>query len=142
MAKRMPIWGVGPKIIVPTFAYMAVVGIATYLWPAVCLIRAVPYVLFLVPGVVLLAIGLPMLVVAAVSVKVAYKKDELATTGIFGVVRNPIYSAWIVFIIPGLVLLFRSWPMFVAPFMAYGLFKMLGPANQLVSEFVSVSGRL
>jgi protein-S-isoprenylcysteine O-methyltransferase Ste14 len=125
MAKRMPIWGVGPKIIVPTFAYMAVVGIATYLWPAVCLIHAVPYVLFLVPGVVLLAIGLPMLVVAAVSVKVAYKKDELATTGIFGVVRNPIYAARIVLIIPGLVLLFRSWPMFVAPFMAYGLFKML-----------------
>ena len=77
------------------------------------------------PGVVLLAIGLPMLVVAALSVGVAYKKDELATTGIFGMVRNPIYAAWIVFIIPGLVLLLRSWPMFFAPFLAYGLFKML-----------------
>ena len=72
-----------------------------------------------------MAIGLPMLVVAVVSVKGAYKKDELATTGIFGVVRNPIYAAWIVFNIPGLVLLLRSWPMFFAPFLAYGLFKML-----------------
>ncbi len=122
---RMTIWGVGPKILFPTFAYLVVAGIATYLWPAVCLVRAVPYVFFLAPGVVLLAIGLPMLVIAVVSVKAAFKRDELATTGIFGVVRNPIYAAWIVFNIPGLVLLLRSWPMFFAPFLAYGLFKML-----------------
>jgi len=62
----MPIWGVGPKIMVPTFGYLVVAGIATYLWPAVCLVRAAPYSL-LVAGVVLLAIGLPMLVVAVVS---------------------------------------------------------------------------
>ena len=53
------------------------------------------------------------------------RRDQLATTGIFGVVRNPIYAAWIIFIIPGLVLLLRFWPMFFAPFLAYGLFKML-----------------
>jgi len=125
MAKKMPIWGVGPKIMVPTFAYLAVVGVATYVWPSLFLVRVVPYAFFLIPGVVLLAIGLPMLVVAVVSVKKAYKKDELATTGIFGVVRNPIYSAWIAFVIPGLVLLLRSWPMFIAPLLACGLFKML-----------------
>ncbi len=124
MATRMPIWGVGPKIMVPTFGYLIVAGVATYVWPEVFLVH-VPYAFFLVPGVVLLAIGLPMLVVAVVSVHAAYKKDELATTGIFGVVRNPIYAAWIVFVIPGLVLLLCSWPMFFAPFLAYGLFKML-----------------
>ena len=123
--EKLPIWGVGPKIMAPTFAYLAVVGIATYLWPATFLVRAVPYVFFLIPGAVLLAIGLPMLVVAVVSVKGAHTKDELATTGIFGIVRNPIYAAWIVFNIPGLVLLLRSWPMFFAPFLAYALFKML-----------------
>jgi protein-S-isoprenylcysteine O-methyltransferase Ste14 len=121
----MPIWGIGPKILVPTFGYWVVAGIATYLWPAVCLVCAVPYVFFLVPGIVLLAIGLPMLVVAVISVKAAYRNDELATTGIFAVVRNPIYSAWIVFNIPGIVLLLRSWPMLLAPFLAYCLFKLL-----------------
>ena len=125
MTEKMPIWGVGPRIMAPTFAYLAVAGIAAYLWPAVCLIVAVPYVFFLVPGAVLLAVGLPMLVVAVVLVKGAHKKDELATTGIFGVVRNPIYAAWIVFNIPGLVLLLRSWPMFFAPLLAYGLFRLL-----------------
>jgi len=122
---KMPIWGVGPKIMAPTFVYLAVAGIATYLWPSIFLVQTVPYTFFLVPGVVLLTIGLPMLVIAVVSVKGAHKKDELATTGVFAVVRNPIYAAWIVFNIPGLVLLLRSWPMFFAPFLAYLLFKML-----------------
>ena len=121
----MPIWGVGPKIMVPTFGYLIVAGIVTSVWPAAFLVQVVPYAFFLIPGAVLLAIGLPMLVVAVVSVHAAYKQDELATTGIFGVVRNPIYAAWIVFVIPGLVLVLRSWPMFFAPFLAYCLFKML-----------------
>ena len=125
MAKKMPIWGVGPKIMAPTFAYLVVVGIVSYVRPATCLIRAVPYAFFLVPGVVLVAIGLPMLFVAVVSVRAAYSKDQLATAGIFGIVRNPIYSAWIVFNVPGLVLLLRSWPMFFAPLLAYGLFRLL-----------------
>ena len=125
MKDRMSIWGVGPKIMFPTFGCLAVAGMATYLWPNVCLVRALPYVFLVVPGAALLAIGLPMLVVAGLSVTAAHKRDELATTGIFGVVRNPIYAAWIVFNIPGLVLLLRSWPMFFAPFLAYGLFKML-----------------
>ena len=125
MKGRMPIWGVGPMIMVPTFGYLVVAGMVTCLWPAVCMVRIVPYVFFLVPGAALLAIGLPMLVVAALAMRAAYKRDELATTGIFGVARNPIYSAWIVFNIPGLVLLLRSWPMYLAPLLAYSLFKML-----------------
>jgi protein-S-isoprenylcysteine O-methyltransferase Ste14 len=135
MKQRMPIWGVGPKIMVPTFGYLAVAGIATYLWPTICLVRLIPYVFLVVPGGALLAIGLPMLAVAGLSVKVAYKKDKLATTGIFDIVRNPIYAAWIVFNIPGMVLLLRSWPMFFAPFLAYCLFKMLvGKEEEYLQE--------
>jgi len=133
--KKMPIWGVGPKIMAPTFAYLAVAGIATYLWPTIFLVRAVPYVSFLVPGVVLLGNGLPWLIAGVVTMKGAYKRDELATTGIFAVVRNPIYAAWIIFNIPGLVLLLRSWPMFFAPFLAYGLFKMfVGKEEKYLEE--------
>ena len=83
MAKRMTIFGVGPKIMAPTFGYLAVVGIATYLWPDIFLVHAVPYVFFLIPGVVLLAIGLPMLVVAVVSVKVAYTEGRTGDEGHF-----------------------------------------------------------
>lgn len=69
-------------------------------------------------------VGIPMLIVAGRAAALAYRSDTLATTGIFGVVRNPIYSAWIVFIIPGLVLFSRSWPLFLTPVIAYIIFKV------------------
>jgi protein-S-isoprenylcysteine O-methyltransferase Ste14 len=43
-----------------------------------------------------------MFVLAARSVGGAYNHDQLATQGVLGLVRNPLYSAWIVFILPGL----------------------------------------
>ena len=66
-----------------------------------------------------------MLILAARTGMAAYNSDKLATTGLFGIVRNPMYAAWIVFIIPGLVLLTRSWPLFLTPLVAYAVFKLL-----------------
>ena len=123
MTGEMSRWGVGPSILVPTAAYAAVAGLATWLWPDVCVATAVPRMVFLVAGIVLLVIGVPMLVVAARAATIAYNSGALATTGIFGRTRNPIYSAWIVFNIPGLVLLSRSWPLFLTPVVAYLVFK-------------------
>ncbi len=88
------------------------------------MVPAVPHMVFPVAGIVLLVIGVPMLVVAARAATIAYNSDKLATNGIFGLTRNPIYSAWIVFIIPGLVLLSRSWPLFLTPLTAYIVFKV------------------
>ncbi len=123
MNREISRWGVGPSIVVSAGAYAAVAGLATWLWPQFCFVTAVPNTVFLVAGIVLLVIGIPMLVVAARAATIAYTSDKLATTGIFGLVRNPVYSAWIVFIIPGLVLLSRSWPLFLTPFVAYLIFK-------------------
>ena len=105
-------------------AYAAVAGLATWLWPEFYLISAVPYPVFLVARIVLLIVGILMLAVAARAATLAYNSDKLATTGIFGLTRNPIYSAWIVLIIPGLVLLSRSWLLLLTPVVAYVVFKI------------------
>jgi len=123
MTREISRWGVGPSIMVSAGAYAAVAGLATRLWPNVCLVTAVPPTVSLVAGIVLLVIGVPMLVVAARAATIAYNSDKLATTGIFGLTRNPIYSAWIVFIIPGFMLLTHSWPLFLTPLVAYVVFK-------------------
>jgi len=119
----MSIWGVGPRIIGTALLYAVAAGLATRLWPDFCLIRVVPYPAFVTVGVLLVLIGVPMLAVGARAVTTAYSSGKLATTGVFGVVRNPLYSAWIVLIIPGLVLLTRSWPLFLTPVVAYIVFK-------------------
>lgn len=123
MKPEMSRWGIGPSMLLTAGAYAAIAGPATWLWPNVCLLRAVPYWCFLTAGILLLLVGVPMLMVAGKAAMAAYNSDTLATTGVFGVVRNPIYSAWIVFIIPGLVMLSRSWPLLLTPVMAYLVFK-------------------
>jgi len=64
-----------------------------------------------------------MLAVAAASVMKAYHRDELATGGILAWSRHPIYAAWIVLLLPGLMLFTRSWPLLLTPLAAYAAFK-------------------
>ncbi len=135
MTGRMSRWGVGPSIMISAGLYATVAGLATWSWPEVCLVTAVPHTALPVAGIALLLLGIPMLVVAGRAAMMAYNSDKLATRGIFGVVRNPVYSAWIVFIIPGLVLLSRSWPLFLTPVVTYIVFKArIGRENEYLEK--------
>jgi protein-S-isoprenylcysteine O-methyltransferase Ste14 len=121
--ERMSRWGVGPNILMTALYYIVVSSTVTHHWPDVCRIRAVPHRVFQVVGVLLLAIGVPLLVLSLITLNRKYNRDQLATGGIYGVVRNPIYCAWVVFLIPGLVLLFPSWPLLLTPSVAYISFR-------------------
>lgn len=135
MMREMSRWGVGPSIVLSAVVYAVIAGLATWLWPNICLVTAVPSIVFMVAGIVLLVIGIPMLIVAGRAATLAYNSDKLATTGIFGLTRNPIYSAWIVFIIPGLVLFSRSWPLFFTPVVTYIVFKArIGRENEYLDR--------
>ena len=124
MKDRLSRWGIGPEIAVAALTYALVAGVATSRWPGFCRIRLVPFVVPAVIAALLLMAGVPMLVVAARSVMKAYNRDQLVTSGVSALVRHPIYSAWIVFILPGLALLSRSWPMLLTPLVAYAVFKL------------------
>ena len=77
-------------------AHAAIAGLVTWMWPEISSIVSLCWCSWL--RILLLVIGIPMLVVAGKAATIAYHLDKPATTGIFGIVRNPIYSAWIVFI--------------------------------------------
>ncbi len=87
--------------------------------------RFVPDGVLAAIAIILLVAGVSMLVVSARALSSAYNSDRLTTSGIFALVRNPIYSAWIVFIVPGLALLSRSWPLLLTPLVGYVVFKHL-----------------
>lgn len=125
MKREMSRWGVGPRILLSAAGYAVLAGVLTGLYPDLFLLRVIPYPVFLAVGLVLLTAGIPMVVIAGRAAMMAYNRDQLATTGIFGLTRNPIYSAWIVFIIPGLVVLSRSWLLLLTPLVAYAAFKLL-----------------
>src|ERR1019366_6218163 len=117
-------WGVGPKTFVPSFAYTLAAWGATAAWPGVFRLRWLPDVV-VTAGVVLTAAGVVMWLVGAVTVMRAYNRDQLVTSGVFALVRHPIYAAWITLIFPGLALLIRSWPMLITPWIAYAIFRRL-----------------
>jgi len=125
MEKRLSRFGVGPKITVSAIVYAALAGAATYIWPGVCLLRAVPYRFLLIPGMLLLLLGIPMWLFAVVSVTRAYNRDQLVTSGVFAICRHPLYASWILLISPGLTLLTRSWPLMIMPLVAYLVFRFL-----------------
>jgi protein-S-isoprenylcysteine O-methyltransferase Ste14 len=125
MEGKMTHFGVGPKIFLPAIAYDVVAGIATHFWPDVFLIRSISGSILAGAGIVLLIFGVPMWAIAVWTIVRAFRRRELVTSGVYGLVRHPIYSAWIVFIFPGIALLCRSWPMLLASLVSYVIFKLL-----------------
>jgi protein-S-isoprenylcysteine O-methyltransferase Ste14 len=125
MEKALSRWGVGPMMFLSVVAYGVVAGAATHAWPDACLLRSPPYAVFATVGGILLVVGVPMWLTAAISVMRAYNRDQLVTSGVFAVVRHPLYAAVIVLDLPGLALLTRSWPLLLTPLVAYAVFKLL-----------------
>lgn len=124
MQERLSRWGVGPNIATAVLTYAAIAAGATYAWPEACVLSAVPTAVSVAVAAVLLVLGVSCLAAAATSVMKAYQYDRLVTSGIFSVVRHPVYAAWIVWILPALALLSRSWPLFLAPLVAYAVFRL------------------
>jgi protein-S-isoprenylcysteine O-methyltransferase Ste14 len=54
-----------------------------------------------------------------------YKSESLYTKGVYSFCRHPLYSSWIVFIVPGIMLLTNSWVLLTVPLFMYFLFRLL-----------------
>jgi protein-S-isoprenylcysteine O-methyltransferase Ste14 len=89
----------------------------------------------IVASAALLAIGVPFLVVAAVSMNRAFNSGRLATSGVFAITRNPIYAAWIILLLPAIAILSGSWPMLLLPVVAYAAFRRtIGNEDKRIEE--------
>jgi protein-S-isoprenylcysteine O-methyltransferase Ste14 len=120
--KRLSRWGIGPKTFVPSITYTIAAWAVTRAWPGVLRFGAAPR-LFETVGAVLIAMGLALWLSGAITVMRAYGRDQLVTSGPYALVRHPVYAGWITMVFPGLALVCRSWPMLLAPFVAYAIFK-------------------
>ncbi len=125
MIERPTRFGIGPRIVEATLAYVIVAGAATYAWPGVCMTNLPSFGFVIAAGVLLVALGVTLWLAGVIAVMRAYDRDELVTSGVFGLVRHPVYAGWIVLILPGLSLLSGSWPLLFTPFVAAGMFRAL-----------------
>ncbi len=115
MSKKMTVWGIGPRFTLFSIVYFVLTLIIHYVWYPTFVIQRVPYVAFVVAGLILIAIGVPIWVAASRAVDRAFEEDVLATQGVYALCRHPIYGNAIFFTIPGILLFFRSWLLLTVP---------------------------
>jgi protein-S-isoprenylcysteine O-methyltransferase Ste14 len=124
--KPMIRWGVGPGWFCVCLPYFL---IAYYARRAVPFFRITDafYPLLTYLAILLLVIGLPYYVVSIYSVTRAFNAGRLATKGVYGICRHPVYGSWIVFNVPAFALLLHSWLLLTVPVVMYiSLRAMIG----------------
>lgn len=121
----MTVWGVGPRFTVLSVGYGAVCLAASFLFPDVFRIDFIPAWVLMLLGALLIAAGLPFFIVSVVAVHRAYGAGRLLTGGVYGLCRHPLYAAWVVFLVPGMVLIARTWLGLSVPIFMYVLLRIL-----------------
>jgi protein-S-isoprenylcysteine O-methyltransferase Ste14 len=121
----MTVWGIGPKSIGLTALYALPAVLAEFLWPSRFALHGVPSAAFLMAGGLLIAIGIPIWILASNDVDRAYDEGILATQGMYALCRHPIYGAAVCLVLPGVVLLFRSVWLLTIPVAAYLFCRLL-----------------
>lgn len=75
-------------------------------------------------GAALLVPGIALYAGAARALVRDFAAGKLITTGAYGLCRNPLYGAFILFLVPALGLLVDSWPIVVLSFVMYAGFEL------------------
>jgi protein-S-isoprenylcysteine O-methyltransferase Ste14 len=109
MSQKMTKWGVGPKFLLLSLTYSALPIVLSIVWPALFRIPFLPQSMLVIIGSAMIAAGAVLYIAGIVTVMRAFNKQQLVTSGAFKVCRHPIYSAWALFIVPGIVLILNSW---------------------------------
>lgn len=125
MDQRLSRFGVGPKIATSVVVSAALAGLLSYSFFDVCVVPAFHQAAVVTLALILIVTGVLMWLIGAITVMRAYNRDQLLTCGVFGLVRHPMYAAWIVLILPGVALLTASWPFLLVPLVGYAVFKVL-----------------
>ena len=136
MAKKMTAMGTGPATAVPAFVYLVFVIVVDQVFsPRFRMPGTFP--VYLPWGVALIVVGLLVLGLSSVQLMRAFKRHELATTGLYAIAPNPMFMSYVVFILPGLALLLRSWLVLTTVVAFYILIRVFARAEDewLLQEF-------
>lgn len=122
MKKQMTKWGVGPQFTIISCIYAVIAFVLHFIWfPQLSI--PIPRIISLILGTVLIIIGIPLFFIPGLTIHKYFEEGKLATKGVYAYFRHPIYGSWIVFIIPGIVLIVNSLIGLTVPVFMYFVFK-------------------
>jgi len=122
--------GVGLKWAVPTAVYfIAAVSAHFAAYPRFVIVH-VSATTCLVVGILFVATGVSMYLVALANLRQGLRSQALVTHGLYAIMRHPLYASSILFIIPGVALAFRTWLLLPMPMVAYVACRAVLPAEE------------
>ena len=125
MIKEMTKWGIGPKFLIYSVVYGVLIIAATFYFYPLFQISFISYRILASVGAILILIGIPFYIISLVSVMRAFKAGHLVTDRVYGMCRHPIYASWVIFFVPGIVLLINTWIGFSVPLVMYFILRSL-----------------
>ena len=123
MSNKMKITGVAPHIAVPTFIYLIITAIISYLTKPFFSIIENDSVVLIYLGVALILPGVIMVAACGRRLLKSFDKNILMTDGLYKIFRDPMYVAYLLFVIPGICLLFNSWLVITTVILNYVLYS-------------------
>ena len=118
-------WGIGPIFAFLSIGYGFLTLIISRNYDPFFRIPILPQWLLSAIGTILLSIGILFFIISVKTLTKAYNSDSLVTNGIYKCCRHPLYSAWVVFIVPGIIFLENSWIGMTTPVFMYLLLYRL-----------------
>lgn len=123
MDNKMKITGVAPLIAVPTFLFLIITVIINYFTKPFFSITENDNVTLIYLGVALILPGVIMVTACGRRLLKSFDKNKLMTDGLYKIFRDPMYVAYLIFVIPGICLLFNSWLVLTTVILNYVLYS-------------------
>ena len=124
MLNKITAWGIGNKLGRITWSYFAFTIILYIIKPDIFIIIQIPFLASAILGTIFIIIGLVMFSLGAKVIRKAFHEGRLITNGVYAIVRNPMYSGLLIFVLLGIALWFRSWLMLTVPLVSYIAFRL------------------
>ncbi len=121
----MSVWGVGPRILGVGYLVVLLVYALVRNFPEQLHFDYENSFIHIGIGAAFLITGCVIWLVSAVQISRGFSAGKLVTTGIYAITRNPLYSAHIVFIMPGIAVLTLAPIMLLPVIVTYAIFRIL-----------------
>jgi len=112
-------WGIGPRWGLPTLTYVVAAIAVHYATRPVFDIEWLSLPAAAIASGCLLLAGVALWAASGAKLRRGRKTGVLVTDGPYSVMRHPLYAAWILLMLPGACVMFRSWIVLPAPVVAY-----------------------
>jgi protein-S-isoprenylcysteine O-methyltransferase Ste14 len=131
--KQMTRLGVGPRFTIISVGYVIIIVILNLIWlPNLSI--PLPRTFTQILGILLVIMGVPIFFIAGFILHKYFDEGKLITKGVYAYFRHPIYGSWIVFIVPGIILILNSLLGLTIPFVMYAIFKILIAEEEIYLE--------